>query len=72
MADIEQAKNVLPGLHRMLESDLMKTTHYMKKGVAIYVVAEDTEAAEDMAAFHVELNDLLERYQKRFTRKIVD
>ena len=68
----EMGQQLLPKIYTMVESDLMKATHYMKKGVEVAIVAQDDSTAEDLAGFHVELNDLLERYQKRFTRKIVD
>ena len=68
---MEKAQKVLPELQKMVESDLMKANHYMKQGVKVAIVAENTQQAESMAAFHVELTDLLERYQKSF-RKLVD
>ncbi len=64
-------KKVLEDLQKMVGSDLMKAAHYLKKGVQIAIVAEDQEKAEELAAFHVELNDLAERYEKSY-RKLVD
>lgn len=67
----EQAKKILPEVQKMVESDLMKANHYMRKGIQVAIVAGNTPQAENMAKFHVELDDLLKRYSSSF-RKLVD
>lgn len=64
-------KKLLVDMQHMIESDLMKARHYLKQGVKVAIVADDKAKSEELAAFYVELDDLLERYSKSF-RKLVD
>lgn len=67
----QDPKKVLLELQQMVGSDIMKAAHYMKQGVKVALVAGNKEKAEELAAFHVELNDLSDRFEKSY-RKIVD
>jgi len=64
-------KKLLVDMQAMIESDLMKARHYLRQSVKIAIVAEDKPKADELAAYFVELDDLLERYSKSF-RKLVD
>lgn len=71
MAQQPDPKKVLVDMQAMIESDLMKARHYLKQGVKVAIVADDKAKSEELAAYYVELDDLLERYSKSF-RKLVD
>lgn len=71
MTQTDKARKVLPELKAMVGSDLMKARHYLKQGVQIAIVAEDKKASEQLAAFYIELDDLVERYESHY-RKLVD
>ena len=71
MADTPDPKKVLLDLQQMVGSDIMKAAHYLKKGTEIAIIAGDEAKAEELAAFHVELNDISDRFEKSY-RKIVD
>ena len=71
MAQKPDPKKLLADKQHMIESDLMKARHYLRQGVKVAIVAEDKAKSEELAAFFVELDDLLERYSKSF-RKLID
>ena len=71
MAQKPDPKKLLVDMQHMIESDLMKARHYLRQGVKVAIVAEDKAKSEELAAFFVELDDLLERYSKSF-RKLID
>lgn len=64
-------KKLLIDMQAMIESDLMKARYYLKQGVKVAIVAEDKAKSEELAAYYVELDDLVERFSKSF-RKLVD
>ena len=67
----ENAKKLILDVERTVESDVMKAEHFLEMGVKVAIVGEDTEKAEELAGFLVELRDWKERFQGTF-RKIVD
>lgn len=71
MAQKPDPKKLLVDMQHMIESDLMKARHYLKQGVKVAIVAEDKAKSEELAAYYVELDDLVERFSKSF-RKLVD
>lgn len=64
-------KQVLSDMQAMIGSDLMKANHYLKLGVKVALTADDEAKANELAAFHVELSDFVERYENSY-RKLVD
>lgn len=64
-------QKLLIDMQAMIESDLMKVRHYLKQGVKVAIVADDKAKSEELVAYYVELDDILERFSKSF-RKIVD
>lgn len=64
-------KKVLADLEQMVDSDLVKARHYLKKGVQIAIIAGDDPQSEKLAKLYVELDVFVEKYQKA-TRRIVD
>lgn len=71
MSKLDDAKEILPQYMTVIESDLMKTSHYLKQGVKVAIVAEDKELSEKLAEFYVAVDELSKKFQK-LTRKIVD
>lgn len=71
MAQKPDPKKLLIDMQHMIESDLMKARHYLKQGVKIAIVVDDKSKSEELAAFYVELDHLLDRFSKSF-RKLVD
>ena len=71
MSKKDEAKKVLPKYLQVIESDLMKVSHYLKDGVKVAIVAEDKELSEKLAALYVEADELTKGFQT-LTRKIVD
>lgn len=64
-------KQVLSDMQAMIGSDLMKANHYLKLGVKVAIKADDLVKANELAAFHVELDDFINRYESSY-RKLVD
>lgn len=54
----EDAKAVLPEYLTMIESDLMKVTHYLKDGVKVAIVAKDKELSEKLAEIYIRADEL--------------
>lgn len=71
MAQKPDPKKLLIDMQHMIESDLMKARHYLKQGVKVAIVANDKPKSEELAAFYVELDDLVDRFSGSF-RKLVD
>jgi hypothetical protein len=71
MSKKESAVEVLPKYLTMIESDLMKVSHYLKDGVKVAIVAEDKELSEKLAEFYVQADELTKDFMK-LTRRIVD
>lgn len=71
MSKKEDAIAIIPKYLTMIESDLMKVSHYLKDGVKVAIVAEDKQLSEKLAAFYVEADELTKSFQT-LTRKIVD
>lgn len=71
MSKKDDAVEVLPKFLGVIESDLMKATHYLKDAVKVAIVADDTDLAEKLAAHFVAADELTKDFQK-LTRKIVD
>lgn len=71
MAQKPDPKKLLIDMQHMIESDLMKARHYLKQGVKVAIVADDKAKSEELAAFYVELDDLVDRFGGSF-RKLVD
>jgi len=67
----QKAVDILPKFLDMIESDLLKATHYLKEAIKVAIVAEDTELSEKLAEHYVAADELTKEYQK-LTRKIVD
>lgn len=63
MSRQDDAEKVLPELLHMIDSDLMEASHYLKKAVAVAIVAEDKPQAERIARYHVELEEFLSRFE---------
>lgn len=57
------AESVLTDMVQMVESDLMKATHYIEKAISIAILADDLTKANELAAQFVEARDFLLRYQ---------
>ncbi|HVA10623.1 MAG TPA: hypothetical protein VNG32_00455 [Candidatus Dormibacteraeota bacterium] len=59
-----KARKVLPELIQMIDSDLMKASHYLKKAATVALVADDTKLATRIATYHVELENFEERFRR--------
>jgi len=66
-----EAKKLIPELQKIVESDLMKAGYYLEKGVKLAIMAEDNKKAEMLATFFVEIESLVDRFQRQ-TRRLVD
>lgn len=71
MSKKDDAIAVMPKFLTIIESDLMKATHYLKDAVKVAIVAEDKEMSEKLAEFFVATEELSNNFQS-LTRKIVD
>ena len=71
MSKKEDAVSILPKYLQIIESDLMKLSHYLKDGVKVAIVAEDKALSEKLASFYIRADELTKDFQK-LTRKIVD
>lgn len=58
MSKKDDAIAIMPKYLSMIESDLMKVTHYLKDAVKVAIVAEDKELSEKLAARYVELENI--------------
>lgn len=71
MSKQEDAIRILPKYLTVIESDLMKISHYLKDGVKIAIVAEDEELSVKLAEFYVQADEMAKDFMK-LTRRIVD
>jgi len=63
MSKKDDAVAVIPKYLDLIESDLMKVSHYLKDGVKVAIVAEDKELSEKLAALYVGADALTKDFQ---------
>lgn len=63
MSKKDDAIAVIPKYLDLIESDLIKVSHYLKNGVKVAIVAEDKELSERLAEFYIEAHELAKAFQ---------
>jgi hypothetical protein len=71
MSKKDDAVAIMPKYLSMIESDLMKVSHYLKDAVKVAIVAEDKDLSEKLAEHYVAADELTKDFQK-LTRRIVE
>lgn len=71
MSRKDDAIAIIPKYLTMIESDLMKVSHYLKDGIKVAIVAEDKDLSEKLAAHYIVADELTKDFQK-LTRRIVE
>lgn len=59
----EEARKVLPELLRVIDTDLVKSLHYLRQSVAVAIVAQEDIKAKNLGKLFQELNEFVSKYQ---------
>lgn len=65
------AADLLPKVMQTVESDLLKAQYYLKQSVKVAIVSKNDQNSSDLARLYVELEELVEKFQKAY-RRVVD